>query len=185
MAQLAIIKPGYNSATKCDKFTGSNIAALQASFPSATFTDNGDGTWDVDGSTLHVTDWLINFGTVVSDATFFIARQLVTQSDKFVYDTQLTPYSNPARQVKDVSVPQLTLLNLKTTLTCTFDTAMPSASYEVIITFEGAANLVGSLNPPMVVSGTKTAAGFQFAVSAILAVAANVVNARVHVIQTP
>lgn len=164
------------------QWDGTNIVDFQNTFPWMTFIANVDGTLDTGSFHLPLTWWMYAAGNVASDVTFQSMFQSLAGGEGYAFASQL---DIPERRVKNVPLPAFGLLNLKQTLTCTFDTPMPSAAYEVAICFEGNASLVGALNPPMVIAGSKTSTGFQFAVSSLVILAFGSINARCSVVETP
>lgn len=172
-------RPSTFNAVQWD---GTNIVDFQNTFPWVTFIANVNGTLDCSGFQMPLTWWMYAAGNVSSDANFQTMFQGLMSGEGYAFASQL---DIPERRVKNVPLPAFGLLNLKQTLTCTFDTPMPSTAYEVAIVFEGNASLVGALNPPMVIAGSKTTTGFQFAVSSLVILAIGTINARCVVVATP
>jgi hypothetical protein len=153
---------------KACKWDGTNFAEVEAYVATYgnTVTLNPDTTISYNGQDFPVGTISFNGANFVhTDVDVAANYQQVNVAPP--WDWQFTQ-DVKARQAKVMSVPAL-ILGAKQTLTVVWDTPMPSASYDVTITPQSAATVIGNVAYTLV-AGSKTATQCQVAVSGILAV---------------
>lgn len=181
-----LLKPNGPNLIQWD---GTNLTELQTQLTAVVFVLTGSDL-TADNIPVNLTDWVGFSGGayLLTNAEKELSYQDIPADAEFAFTedledihTALDGIDVPVRQRKDVAVPGL-LLGASQTLTCTFNTPMPSADYMISIVPVGTASIVDNVSYS-VVGSSITANGMQIAVKAGLLIAVGTITLRVYAVE--